>query len=206
MPRQEICGPSPEIRRLRDTASDTALVSGVQRGSEPHFNALYERYFQRIFSFVCQRVRNRSDAEEIVQEVFTVVFRSVGSWRGQSSLAGWMYGIAKNTVNNHIRRVRSQEARIDRAEAELARSPHSVDHCSPEEHLNLVECQDVIRDRLSSVAEWHAEAFLMRHFENLSIGEISSRLDRSNDAVRSSLYRMKKLLVDAVDLDIAATH
>jgi RNA polymerase sigma-70 factor (ECF subfamily) len=206
LPRKHASGSSPATRRLITTASDNELVEGVREGSEPHFNALYERYFQRMYSFVYVRSRNRADTEEIVQEVFTAVYRSVAAWRGQASLASWMYGIAKNTVNNHIRRAKSQELRIERAESELVRSRYSLDHCSPEEHLNLSRCEAAIRDRLTSVSEWHAEAFVLRHFENMSIGEIATRVSRSNDAVRSSLYRMKKLLVEAVDSDIAIAN
>ncbi|MBW2268200.1 MAG: RNA polymerase sigma factor [Deltaproteobacteria bacterium] len=206
MPRQEPSSPIPHIRRLSATASDTELVRGVCEGSEHHFNALYERYFQRISSFVYLRVRNRADAEEIVQEVFTVVFRSVSSWRGQSSLSSWIYGIAKNTANNHIRRSKSQALRIERAESELVQSRHSIDHCSPEDRLNLRRCEAVIRDRLASMSEWHAEAFVLRHFENMSIGEIAERVSRSNDAVRSSLCRMKKVLVEAVDAERAIAN
>lgn len=203
MPRKDQTDLSPATRRLSTNASDLELVKGVREGSELHFNALYERYFQRIFSFVVLRIRNRADAEEIVQEVFTAVYRSVENWRGQSSLASWMYGIAKNTVNNHIRRAKSQELRIERAESDLVRSCHSMDHCNPEELLNLSRSEDAIRGCLNSVSEWHAEAFMLRHFENLSIGEIATRVSRSNDAVRSSLYRMKKLLVEAVGSDVA---
>ena len=206
MPQQHASNRVPATRRLTTSASDIELVRGVRKGSEPHFNALYERYFQRIYSFVYVKTRNRADAEEIVQEVFTAVYRSVAAWRGQSSLASWIYGIAKNTVNNHIRRAKSQELRIERAESELVRSRYSLDHCSPEDRLNLSRCEAAIRDRLTSVSGWHAEAFVLRHFENKSIGEIATRVSRSNDAVRSSLYRMKKLLVEAVDADIAIAN
>ena len=204
MPRQQTYEPNSQTLKLAQSASDLELAEGIRRGSERHFNALYERYFQRIYSFVYLRIRNRADAEEIVQEVFTAAYRSIGSWRGQSSLSSWIYGIAKNTVNNHIRRAKSQELRIERAEPELVRSRFSLDHCTPEEHLNLRRCEDSIRQKLESVSDWHAEAFVLRHFENLSIGEISERVSRSNDAVRSSLYRMKKLLVEAVDSKEAA--
>ena len=54
---------------------DEALFEAVCAGSEPHFNVLYTRYFRRIYAFVYQRVRNHADAEELVQETFTVVFR-----------------------------------------------------------------------------------------------------------------------------------
>ena len=66
--------------------TDAELVAGVRAGSEPHFNELYQRYFQRVYNFTFLRVRNHADAEEIVQETFTAVFRSMDAFRGQSSL------------------------------------------------------------------------------------------------------------------------
>ena len=125
------------------------------------------------------------------------MFRSIGAYRGTSSLLAWVYGIAKNTVNNHIRRQRAHEQRIERAEAELLRSHRTLDSCTPEEHLNLRRCEEEIQQRLGSVASWHAEAFALRHMQDLPIGEIARRVKRSNDAVRSSLYRVKKMLVEA---------
>jgi RNA polymerase sigma-70 factor (ECF subfamily) len=160
--------------------SDREIVEGIRR-------------------FVYPRLRNRADAEEVVQEVFTAVYRSIDAYSGRSSLAAWIYGIAKNTVNNHVRRAIAHEQRIERAEPELVRSAHSMDSCTPEERLNLHRCQQAIRQRLASVAEWQAQAFVMRHVDDLPIDEISRRGSRSNDAVRSSLYRVKKMLVETVD-------
>jgi RNA polymerase sigma-70 factor (ECF subfamily) len=169
-----------------------------------YFTALYERYFQRVYSFVYLRTRNGADAEEVVQEVFLVVFRSIDSFQGKSSLAAWIYGIAKNTVNNHIRRAKAQEQRLDRAEFELVRDRHSMDACTPEEHLGLRRCEQAIERRLASMADWHAKAFVLRHFDDVPIGEIARRVSRSNDAVRSSLYRMKRMLLDTVNSGVAA--
>jgi RNA polymerase sigma-70 factor (ECF subfamily) len=173
------------------------LVVGVREGSEGHFNELYQRYFQRVYNFTFLRVRNHADTEEIVQETFTAVFRSMDAFRGQSSLLSWIYGIAKNTVNNHIRRAKMREVWMDKAEPELLRPSASIDSCSPEEHLSLRRYAAAINARLGSVADWQAEVFVLRHVENLSIQEISRRTARSSDAVRSSLYRMKRLLVEA---------
>ena len=183
--------------------SDRELIEGIKGGSEAHFTHLYDRYFQRIYSFVYLRMRNRADAEEVVQETFTAVYRSVEAYRGQSSLAAWIYGIAKNTINNHIRRDRAQAQRVEKAEAELTRGRQNLDACTPEERLTLSRCEAALRESLESVGEWHAEAFVLRHFEDLSIDEIAQRVSRSNDAVRSSLYRMKMLLVAAVDTGAA---
>ena len=81
----------------------------------------------------------------------------------------------------------------------MARPATSLHNCTPEEQLSLARCEDAIRRTLGSLVSWQAEVFLLRHMEDLSIGEISRRVSRSNDAVRSSLYRVKKQLLEAVD-------
>ena len=204
MPRANPSVQSPLPQPDAQEPTDRELVERIRGSDETAFNLLYDRYFQRVYSFALLRLRNRADAEEVVQEIFMAVFRSAEAFRGQSSLLAWIYGIAKNTVNNHIRRAKAQEQRIERAEPELLRSSQSLDACTPEEHLNLRRCEEKIQERLESVADWHAEVFILRHLEDLPIGEIARRVQRSNDAVRSSLYRMKKLLVEAVDSSAAA--
>ena len=199
MPRKR----SRRSRAIGDR-SDAQLIEGIRQASQADFAVLYERYFPRIYSFAHGRLRNHADTEEVVQETFTAVFRSIDGYRGQSSLLSWIYGIAKNTVNNHIRRSRAHDQRVERAESELVRSAHSLDACTPEEHLSLRRYQDAIQDRLATVADWHHEVFVLRHVENLPIGEIARRVSRSSDAVRSSLYRIKRLLVEAVDPNLAA--
>ena len=57
---------------------------------------------------------------------------------------------------------------------------------------------------LDSLADWHAEVFVMRHLENLPIPEIAERVSRSCDAVRSSLYRAKKMVMESIDPGFAA--
>lgn len=185
--------------------SDQELLEGLRESSEAHFNELYRRYFQRIYNFTYGRVRNHADVEEIVQETFTAVFRSVESYRGQSSLLSWIYGIAKNTINNHLRRNKVQEQKKERIESELARPDSALASDTPEDQLNLRRYTEEIQARLESVASWQAEIFVMRHVENLSIGEISERTDRTSDAIRSSLYRVKRLLIEAVDPPMSAT-
>jgi RNA polymerase sigma-70 factor (ECF subfamily) len=195
----------PELPKQANR-TDQELLEGIRQSREEDFNLLYDRYFHRVFGFVYSRLRNRADAEEVVQEVFTAVFCSVEAYRGQSSLLSWIYGIAKNTVNNHVRRARAQQVRVERAEDELRRSAWSLDACTPEERLTLTRCAKAVNDRLSSVSDWQSEVFVMRHLENLSIGEIARRTSRSSDAVRSSLYRMKRLVVDAVDSGVASAN
>jgi len=177
--------------------SDEALLEGIRSHSEAHFAELYNRYFQRIYSFVYARMRNHAESEEVVQETFLAVFRSFERYRGQSSLLSWIYGIAKNTANNSIRRSISQSERIELADEEELAPHYSLGVGAPGEQLDLHRFQDQLTLRLEGLADWQAEIFEMRHFENLSIPEISKRTMRSSDAVRSCLYRVKQIFFEA---------
>jgi RNA polymerase sigma-70 factor (ECF subfamily) len=179
--------------------TDQDLVTAIRAGDESAFSVLYGRYFQRVYNFSYTRLRNRADAEEATQDTFTAVFRSMGAYRGTASLLSWIYGIARNTVNNQIRKSRAHEVRLERAQAELGTPGLGVDDYSPEERLSFRRSADVIQHTLRSVTAWQAEVFFLRHFENLPIQEIADRMSRSNDAVRSSLYRVKRLVVDALE-------
>ncbi len=194
--------PGPAAAAVRTEWTDEALIEGVRAGSEPHFTALYDRYFDRIYGYVYKRVRSHADAEEIVQETFIAVHASLGQYRAQSSLGSWIYGIARNTMNNQIRRTRNERARLDAAAQEERLGQGVADLETPEQALHLQRFGERVRERLTRQAEWQHEIFALRHFQNLSIREIVERTDRSSDAVRSSLSRMKRLLTEAAELSM----
>ena len=87
-----------------DTRSDAELVAAIRRGDESAFNLVYERYFQRVHNFAYARVRNRADAEEVVQETFLSAFQAIDSFEGRSSLTTWLYRIAHNVAMMRLRR------------------------------------------------------------------------------------------------------
>ena len=190
-----VCSPQP----VAVAPADEALVEAVRNAEERAFGLLYERYFQRVYTFSFLRLRNHADTEESVQETFTAVFRSIDTYRAESSLVSWIYGIARNTVNNQLRRANAQQQRMARARNELLRTSIAMSPDTPEDELNLQRSVDQIRDCLASLSDWQAEVFALRHLENLPIEEIARRMSRSHDSVRSSLYRVKSLLIKAVD-------
>jgi RNA polymerase sigma-70 factor (ECF subfamily) len=179
--------------------ADEALVEAIRNAENRAFGLLYERYFQRVYRFSFLKLRNHADTEEAVQETFTAVFRSIDAYRGESSLVSWIYGIARNTVNNRLRRAKAQHQRMARARIELLRTSLAMSPGTPEDELNLQRSVDQARECLASLSAWQAEVFALRHLENLPIGEIARRMSRSHDSVRSSLYRVKSLLIKAVD-------
>jgi RNA polymerase sigma-70 factor (ECF subfamily) len=183
--------------------SDEALFEGIRNGSEPHFNTLYDRYFRRVYGFVHARVRDHADAEELAQESFIAVFRGIAGYSGRSTPLAWIYGIAKNTVNNHRRRLRAQTERVDAAGPEALHSTSAQWRSTPLDDFELRQSLRRVDQRLHAVTGWQLEVFWLRHVDDLSIDEIAQRLDRSNDAIRSSLYRVKRLISEGLVGDAA---
>jgi RNA polymerase sigma-70 factor (ECF subfamily) len=185
----------------REALTDSDLIEGIRSGSESHFNELYHRYFQRIYNFVYGRIRNHADAEEIVQETFTIVFSSMKKYSGRSSLLSWIYGIAKNTTNNGLRQTKNVNQRMQEIGSEQLRPIKSFASCTPEEQLSIQRYLKDVVEQLEEFGDWQVEIFDMRHLQNMSIREISERTHRSSDSVRSCLYRVKRLLLEAARID-----
>ena len=179
--------------------TDAELIRGIRAGSQRHFDALYERYFDRIYGFVYKRVGSHTDAEEIVQECFIAVYTSFEDYRAQASLVSWIYGIARNTTNNQLRRAVNQRRKLEEASRYSPAINAGADISTPEEQLHLQRFAERVRARLAGLSEWQREIFALRHFDNLSIPEIVDRTNRSSDSVRSSLCRVKRLLTEATD-------
>lgn len=191
----------PASRRALRDATDAELLEGLRRSSEPHFSELYDRYFPRIYSYVQRRWADDADVEEIVQEVFLAVFRSLPSYRGDSSLLAWIYGVAKNTLNANRRRAAVRRGKLEQLDPARLEPNRCLVDCTPEEHLILQQVVHRIGHELGELSGWQAEVFDMRHFQNLSISEISQRTHRTSESVRSSLYRMKRLVMRAAEAD-----
>lgn len=183
----------------------TNSLRNSSRG-EDGFLSIYQNYHHRVYCFALSRLGNRADSEDAVQETFAAVFESLDSFEEKATLLAWIYGIARNVINNQVRRAQAEELRVSKAEAGFARSVTSLDLCTPEHALGLRRCTAAMETRLGEVSDWQAEAFQMRHLDGLPVGEIARRVERSQSAVRCGLYRVKRLILDALHQDEASLH
>ena len=93
--------------------SDAELVRQILSGSRDHFEMLYRVYFPRVYRFALKRLGDPGEAEDVTQEVFMTVFRSLHTYAGNSSLLVWIFGITRNKVNRRFRGVRPRFEVID---------------------------------------------------------------------------------------------
>jgi len=177
---------------------DELLVERMRDGEEAAFEALYERYFRRISLFVSRRVDNRADAEETVQEVFINVFASIQSYRGDAPFVAWVFGLTRRTIASRFKRRHHPVVSID--DEEIANSaPHPAAPSALPTPDEVLDCREraialdaALADQLS---DDQREVFRLHHLEERSIAEIAAELGRSEDSVKSQLYRTRKLLL-----------
>jgi RNA polymerase sigma-70 factor (ECF subfamily) len=178
--------------------SDSALVDRVRKGDAEAFEAIYERYFKRIYHFVDRRLNIRADAEETTQEVFISVFSSIDSYRGDAPLAAWIFGITRRVVAARFKRKRHTTVPLGDDDSEqwstvlgkMSSEPTPLESYECQERL--LQMRDVLERRLTSEQQL---LFQLHHLEELPISEIAAALDKSENAVKSNLYRARKLLL-----------
>jgi len=178
--------------------SDDELVRRLCRGDLSAFDLLYERYFRRIYRFVDKRLDNRADVEETVQEVFFNVFHSIPSYRGDAPFAAWVFGLTRRTIASRFKRKRHATVPLEDEDGDglgttpagLSSEPSPLEHY--EVHERLARMEMLARTRLSAEQR---KLFQLHHLENRSIGDIARHLHKSEDAVKSNLYRARKILM-----------
>jgi RNA polymerase sigma-70 factor (ECF subfamily) len=94
----------PEAPPVEATAEERRLVRRCQLGEEAAFRELLQQYRGRAVYLAAQILRDRTEAEDVVQEAFLRVFRSIGQFRGQSSFHSWLYRIVVNLCMDRGRR------------------------------------------------------------------------------------------------------
>lgn len=87
--------------------SESSLVRRAQTGDEQAFATLYQLHKKRVYAVCLQMTKDVADAEDLTQEAFMQVFRSITSFRGDSAFSTWLYRIAVNTVLMKLRRRKS---------------------------------------------------------------------------------------------------
>jgi len=182
-----------------EPVSDEELVERICGNDHAAFNLLYERYFPRVYGYVNRRLDNRADAEETVQEIFINVFSCLDSFRGDAPFAAWVLGVSRRTVASRFKKKRHvtvplEDPEVDAPATRLAAArygqPTPLEHYECTERLARMEAaakEDLSED------QWRL--FALHHLEHRPLREIARVLESSEDAVKSHLYRARKLLL-----------
>ena len=177
-------------------ATDEELLERLEAGNGSAFDELYDRYYGRVFNFLNRRLRNRADVEETTQEVFYNLFASLGSFRRQAPFGAWVFGITRRTLANRFKKRRIES--ISLPEDEMDAIPNLQAHSTsvdPHEAYEYQERLDEMVRAAGTLSDAQRTLFELHHLKFHSIQEIARLTKRSEDSIKSNLYRTRRLLL-----------
>ena len=191
--------------------TDIELVQKFQREHDlAAFEQLVERHSERAFQLAYSILQNRQEAEEVVQDAFLRIYRSLGNFRGDAQFTTWMYRIVVNLCNNKFRwnkvrginRTISIDAPLPNAEGdESLRLELPSSEAPPDEQLAFAELRERVEKAMAQLPESYRTAVMLRNVQQLDYEEIAKILDCAVGTVKSRINRGRELLRQALKVE-----
>ena len=178
--------------------TDLELVQQFQREhDQAAFDQLVERHSDRAFQLAYSILQNRQDAEEVVQDAFIRIYRSLGNFRGDAQFSTWMYRIVVNLCNNKFRwnKVRgvnctiSIDAPLPNAEGdEDLRLELPSSDASPNEQAEFADLRERLEKAMATLPEsYRTDYEEIAKILDCAVGTVKSRINRGRELLRQAL-------------------
>ena len=170
------------------------LVRRIQQGDRKAFEEFVDAYGARVHRLVRRYVENPTDAEDVTQEIFCDIYRSIGGFRGEAALSTWVYRVAVNRCLRHCKRPHAENLPYDEQLAQADADWHS----DPAQVAVKQELSDRVQSAMSKLSPLHYDVVLLCELHGLTyqecasvlgipVGTVKSRLSHAFRRLRSSL-------------------
>jgi RNA polymerase sigma-70 factor, ECF subfamily len=176
--------------------NDQSAVLAVLAGDKEAYGTLVRAYSAIVFRVAFRIVGNRADAEEIVQEAFLRGYQRLESFQRRSSFGTWIYRIAVNCALNRIRRCATEVQSPPGEEGEPVQVP--AQEADLERSLLSHEIGAALQAAMGRLTPREKTAFVLRHHEDRSIGEIAEVLGIAPNAAKQAVFRAVQKLRQAL--------
>src|SRR6202051_2163766 len=184
------------VREETNQDDERSLVQRAQSGDEQAFATLFQTHKKRVYSVCLLMTKDVADAEDLTQEAFLQVFRSVGSFRGDSAFSTWLYRVAVNTVLMKLRRRKSPPV-LSLDEPVSSESPSlRRDFGKSDPHLSGAVDRIALRRALQELPEGCRKIFALHEVEGYQHHEIAQLLHCSIGNSKSQLHKAKLKMRD----------
>jgi RNA polymerase sigma-70 factor (ECF subfamily) len=174
--------------------SDQALLEAIRAGDDAALGLLLERYAPSVKRFGLKMCRDPEDASDVLQETLLAAARGMKDYRGASSLATWLYSIARSFCIKKRRGARAEMVPWD--------DDHVLDvaACSPapDEAAEQKEIGSALEEAIAALAPAFREVLILRDVEGLTAPEVAEVLGIGVDAVKSRLHRARIAVRDRI--------
>jgi RNA polymerase sigma-70 factor (ECF subfamily) len=178
--------------------NEQLLIERSKNGDVSAFEMLIEAYQKKVFNLAYRIIGNYDDANDLAQEAFIRIFRSISGFRGQSSFSTWIYRITTNVCLDEIRKRKNKSVQyldedIQTDDGEMQRQIISDDPL-PEEIAERKELRAAINDSLGELKEEYRIIITLRDIQGMSYEEIAKVLDCPTGTVKSRINRARQAL------------
>ena len=185
--------------------NELELIQGLRNGDETAFKFLVDTYQDQVFNTAIGIVHNAEDAEDVAQEVFIQVYRSIHNFKGESKLSTWLYRIATTRALDLLRSRKSKKrfGLMQRLFGDGNEPLHELpDYNHPGITLDRKENAAKLFKAIAQLPENQKVAFTLHKLEDLSYQEISDIMQTSVPAVESLMHRAKQNLRKILEKEI----
>jgi RNA polymerase sigma-70 factor (ECF subfamily) len=188
------------------SVAERLLIGRLKGRDEQAFNEIVRLYGDKVFSLVYRMIGSRAEAEDIAQEVFVTVFKTVDGFRGESKFSTWLLRIAANHCKNRIKylsRRHTDGGEIDdeREGAMLERggAPLQGHIDAPDVLLEAAELERLMQIAIAALEEDHRLLVVLRDVEELSYQEIGEITGLPEGTIKSRLHRARMAIKEFLD-------
>lgn len=177
--------------------ADEVLVRRFKSGDRAAFSDLVTRYQDRVYSLCLRWMGDPQVAEEVAQDVFIALYRSLDRFRGESRLSTWIFRVTVNHCKN--RRLYRKRRQVERHEPLEGTRPdddlpaRELPHAGPgtDRSVHVSEAGRILQEALDRLDESHRSILVLRDVEDLPYEEIAEILELPKGTVKSRLHRAR---------------
>jgi RNA polymerase sigma factor (sigma-70 family) len=184
---------------------DASLASRIAGGDRRAFELLMRRYNRRLYRLARSIMRDDTEAEDALQEAYLRAYRSIATFRGESTLATWLSRMVLNECFARQRKHRRRENVIPMIPGNDMDTTASDADAFPDRIQQRAEMRAILERKLDELPEDFRVAFVLRTVEEMSVEETAAALEIPEATVRSRHFRARSLLRESLarELDIA---
>ena len=170
-------------------SADADLVARCKRGDASAFEELYRQHAKRLYNLAYRMLGNAADAEDLLQDIFLLAHRKLGSFKGQSALGTWLYRLATNQCLDHLR---SKAARTAQLTASLdEETPHGrrFEPVAAPTGSSITSLD--LERAIAQLPEGCRAAFVLHDVEGLEHKEVAEVLGIAEGTTKSQVHKAR---------------
>ena len=192
--------------RALSTVDETELIARCRAGERAAQDQLYVRFRRQVAATLYRVLGDRTDLDDLVQEVFVIAFRGLEKFRGDARLSTWLYRVCVNVALGRIRTRTRRPPAIGVADLEAvsAVSPDAERPETPERALQRQQDKDRVYRVLDQMAPKKRIVLYLHEIEGLDLKDIAYLVDSNPVTVRTRLFYARREFYKLVAADVAA--